>query len=145
MAVIIIVAMILAFRYRQSNYTPPESTVTLTPPPVPEPPAPEPPVPEPPVPEPPAPEPPAPEPPVPELPSSMQADSSEIGGIGGFDKIAGETMYEYMASDPQVMAAPEMASAPQMMAPPEMASSPEMASVTTPQVEMYMKSPYSEF
>jgi hypothetical protein len=75
----------------------------------------------------------------------MQADSSEIGGIGGFDKIAGETMYEYMASDPQVMAAPEMASAPQMMAPPEMASSPEMASVTTPQVEMYMKSPYSEF
>jgi hypothetical protein len=79
----------------------------------------------------------------------MQTDSSEIGGIGGFDKIAGETMYEYMASDPQ-MAAPEMASAPQVMAPPEMASSPqmaspEMASVTTPQVEMYMKSPYSEF
>jgi hypothetical protein len=67
----------------------------------------------------------------------MQADSSEIGGIGGFDKIAGETMYEYMASDPQ-MVAPEMASSPQM-------ASPEMASVTTPQVEMYMKSPYSEF
>jgi hypothetical protein len=90
----------------------------------------------------------------------MQADSSEIGGIGEFDKIAGETMYEYMASAPQMaapetasapqMAAPETASAPQVMAAPEMASSPqmaapEMASVATPQVEMYMKSPYSEF
>jgi hypothetical protein len=64
---------------------------------------------------------------------------SGINGIGGFDKIAGETMFEYEMAP---MAAPEAPMAP-MVAPEAPMAAPE-ASVATPQVEMYMKSPYAE-
>jgi len=142
MAVVIIVAVFLATRYRQSNYTPPESTVTVTPPPPVEQPLPPPPPVEQPPPPPPVEQPPPP-PPV-EQPPPTGPTNVEINGIGGFDKIAGETMYEY-----QSMVTPET---PQMMTPdtPQMVTpeTPQMvtpeASVTSPQVEMYMKSPYAE-
>jgi hypothetical protein len=67
---------------------------------------------------------------------------SGINGIGAFDKIAGETMFEYEMAQMAQMAAPEAQMAP-MVTPEAPMVTPE-ASVTTPQVEMYMKSPYAE-
>jgi hypothetical protein len=71
---------------------------------------------------------------------------SGINGIGAFDKIAGETMFEYEMAQ---MAAPEAQMAPMVtpeapMVTPEAPMVTPEASVTTPQVEMYMKSPYAE-
>lgn len=98
MAFIIFAAAWFALRYRQSNYEPPESTVTVSPPPpivqpaqsgdqpasIAPAPAPEQPVAQ------------APLPPVPkEFPSSNMGGGEEIGGIGAFNTIAGETMYDF--------------------------------------------------
>jgi hypothetical protein len=68
-------------------------------------------------------------------PQAVPSDTSDINGIGAFDKIAGETMYEYETS--MAPMAPEAPMAPAAPMAPE-------ASVATPQVEMYVRSPYAE-
>ena len=134
MAFIIIAAAWFALRYRQSNYEPPESTVTVTPPPAIQgapsgdqpaaiaPMA--------------APEAPAPvttEAPMVDPGAPMSTGMEDIGGIGSFNTIAGETMYDF---DPaSAMTAPATPEAP--MAPP---AAPEAPPATTG-TEMYMAPP----
>lgn len=134
MAVIIFAAAWFALRYRQSNYEPPESTVTVTPPPAiqgapsgdqpaaiapmaaPEAPAPV-----------------DPEAPMVDPEAPMSTGMEDIGGIGAFNTIAGETMYDF---DPaSAMTAPATPEAP--MAPP---AAPEAPPATTG-TEMYMAPP----
>jgi hypothetical protein len=144
MAFIIIAAAWFALRYRQSNYEPPESTVTVTPPPAiqgapsgDQPAAI-------------APAPAAPEAPAPmATPEAPMAPMEDIGGIGAFNTIAGETMYDF---DPAPPAAPPVAEpmAPEVpMAPPAAqeapmappAEAPPMAPPATTGTEMYMAPP----
>ena len=120
MVVIIFAAAWFALRYRQSNYEPPESTVTVTPPPAiqgapsgdqpaaiaPAPAAPE------------APAPMA----APQVPTQFM--SEEIGGIGAFNTIAGETMFDFDPAPPMTAAPP--AEAP-MAPPPAAPEAPPMA------------------
>ena len=164
MAIIIIIAAWLALRYRQSNYEPPESTVTVTPPPPIVQPAPS-------ADQPAAIEPredrPAPLPPVPmaapaEFPTpAMEGADEGIGGIGSFNTIAGETMFDFDPTPPPRMAEAvpqppmEMEQAPpapqppmeQAQAPP--APQPPMEQAQAPPaessgVEMYSRSMYAE-
>ena len=130
MAFIIIAAAWFALRYRQSNYEPPDSTVTVTPPPAiqgapsgDQPAAI-------------APAPAAPEAPAPAPEAPMSTGMEDIGGIGAFNTIAGETMYDF---DPaSAMTAPATPEAP--MAPPAAPEAP-MAPPATTGTEMYMAPP----
>lgn len=158
MAFIIFAAAWFALRYRQSNYEPPESTVTVTPPPAIQgapsgdqpaaiaPTA-------------------APEAPAPEAPMAAQVPTQfmatgmeEIGGIGSFNTIAGETMYDFNQAPPAAPpAAPPVAQEAPVappMAPPEappvttgtemyMAPPPEH-SLADDEIEMYTRSGYAE-
>jgi hypothetical protein len=75
-------------------------------------------------------------------PQAVPSDTSDINGIGAFDKIAGETMYEYETS--MAPMAPETPMAPEEQMAAQMAPMAPEASVATPQVEMYVRSPYAE-
>ena len=108
MAIIIFAAAWFALRYRQSNYEPPESTVTVTPPPA--------------IQGAPSADQPAsiaPAAPVTEQPSPSAEQpvmttmsNEEIGGIGTFNTIAGDTMFDF---DPAPAPAPPPA--PEVPAP----------------------------
>lgn len=146
MAVVIFVAAWLAFRYRQSNYEPPESTVTVAPPPVVQPApsgdvhaavqAPPPPA-------------PAPLPPVPQVQEQPTAripdqfgEGEGIGGIGTFDTIAGETMFDFESSG-EAPAHESMTNTP----PPVVSTRGTETYMPPPsedEVEMYSRSGYAE-
>jgi hypothetical protein len=150
MAFIILAAAWFALRYRQSNYEPPESTVTVTPSPAIQgapsgdqpasiAPAPEQPTAQ------------APLPPVPQVPEQPVPDQmttgEDIGGIGAFNTIAGETMYDF---DPSSSAPPPAVETP----PPPPATGTEtyipvpmdhsMNGGDDGEIEMYSRSGYAE-
>jgi hypothetical protein len=160
MAFIILAAAWFALRYRQSNYEPPESTVTVTPPaPIVQPaqsgdqpasiaPAPEQPTAQ------------APLPPVPQVPEQPVPDQmttgEDIGGIGAFNTIAGETMYDF---DPSSSAPPPTEQAPPPppteQAPPPPPTTGTETYIPVPmdhsmnggddgEIEMYSRSGYAE-
>jgi hypothetical protein len=159
MAFIILAAAWFALRYRQSNYEPPESTVTVTPPPAIQgapsgdqpasiAPAPEQPTAQ------------APLPPVPQVPEQPVPDQmttgEDIGGIGAFNTIAGETMYDF---DPSSSAPPPTEQAPPPppteQAPPPPPTTGTETYIPVPmdhsmnggddgEIEMYSRSGYAE-
>ncbi len=128
MAVIIFAAAWFALRYRQSNYEPPESTVTVTPPPA--------------IQGAPSGDQPAaiapmvdPEAPMVDPEAPMSTGMEDIGGIGAFNTIAGETMFDFDPAPPMTAAPP--AEAP--MAPPPAA--PEATPMAPPPAEAPMPPP----
>ena len=141
MAIIIFAAAWFALRYRQSNYEPPESTVTVTPPPAiqgapsgdqPAAIAPA---------SAPAPAPEAPmAAPAPEAPMAPMED---IGGIGSFNTIAGETMFDFDPAPtmPATPATPEAPMAPPPATPEAPMAPPAEAPPVTTGTEMYMAPP----
>lgn len=142
MAIIIFAAAWLALRYRQSNYEPPESTVTVTPPPA--------------IQGAPSGDQPAAIAPMaaPEAPATMAAPEApmatgmeDIGGIGSFNTIAGETMYDFDPAPPATPEAPPMPATPEAPMAPPMAppaatpEAPPAAPPVTTGTEMYMAPP----
>ena len=151
MAFIILAAAWFALRYRQSNYEPPESTVTVTPPPaIQGAPSGDQPAAIAPAPEAPMAAPAAPEAPMaPQVPTQFMATGvDEVGGIGSFNTIAGETMFDF---DPASVSASAPPAAPEVpMAPPPATTGTEMYMAPPPEhsmdgeIEMYIRSGYAE-